>query len=78
MLKQKVQQDDRLQEFKLKEAETTKRESELRQMIRGEKTTHREMSVQKRSESKEENKIFSKFINAHDEKEILRSHASKV
>ena len=67
-----------MQEFKLREAETTKKESELRKMIREEKATHREMSVQKRSESKEDRKVFSKFVNAHDEKEILRSHANKV
>ena len=45
MLTYKTTQDERLQEFKLKEAESTKKESELRKMIREEKAAHRDMSV---------------------------------
>ena len=46
-------------------------------MVKEEKSSYREMSRVRRVESKDHAKIFSKFVNAHDENILLR-HQSKV
>jgi len=74
MMTVKVHQEERLDEYKYHETENEKRNTDLRRSIREEKAQHRELSMTRRVETKADQKVFSKFVNAHDEKLILRQH----
>lgn len=73
-----IQQEERLDEYKRREKEAHQRDADLRKMIKEEKAQHRELSLQARQDRKEEKKVFNKFVSAHDEKLVLRSHAKQV
>ena len=72
------QQKEKLDEYLQKVKDMEKRDQDLRKMIREQKAQHRDLSHQRRDESVEDRKVFSKFVNAHDEKLILRQHAKQI
>ena len=78
LLKVKLQNEARLQDIKDVEETVENRNVELRRMIREEKAQHREISLQRRAVKKEDNKVFEKFVDAHDEKLILRNAKKQV
>ena len=67
MQKFNLGQEERLKEYKAREAGEEKREAELRKMIREQKAQHREMSMQCRYDDIEDRKLFIKFADTHDE-----------
>ena len=66
MTKFRDNQVEKLDEYRELEAENKKRDTELRKMIKEEKVQHREISKSRRANSKDDKKIFSSFVNAHD------------
>ena len=73
LLKVKLNNEARLQDIQDVENTVENRNMDLRRMIREEKAQHREISLQRRAVKKEDNKVFEKFVDAHDEKLILRN-----
>ena len=47
-------------------------------MIKSEKEKYRELSSQIRVEGKQDKRVFEKFVNAHDEKLVLKKQAMHV
>ena len=58
----------RLGQFRAREENFEKKNVEVRNQIKLEKEKHRNMSVSLRAVNKQDRKVFTKFVNAHDEK----------
>ena len=67
-----------MKEYKSRDNENEKRDADIRKMIRNERNQYREISSQRRIDVKEDQKVFSRFVNAHDEKTILKKVAKEA
>ena len=65
-------QQDKIDQYRELEEDNQKRDQDLRRAIKEEKQQHRELSRVRRADSKEDAKVFQKFVTAHDERILLR------
>ena len=52
--------------------EKRKKDTEMRKLIKEEKDRYRDLSTKIRVEGKQDMKVFEKFVNAHDERLVLK------
>ena len=72
MVKYNTQCKERIDSYAAREADLRKRDLDLIEMIKTEKLKHREVSTLLRDVVKQDYKVFSKYVSAHGEKQILR------